>query len=93
MSMCSGWRQDKPPPYQLVAIRELSDSIDHVHIGYWNGMFWCALSKEKVNGDVLPKGTWTGIEIVRVYGWQDISKMEPNVSTTRDPEGSGLALL
>lgn len=55
------------------------DKLDLVHVGYWNGTFYCALSQIKPNGDVLPKGQWAGTEITNIYGWQDIVKMEPNV--------------
>ena len=73
--MCGGWRQDRPEPNQLVAIRELvmtpdpRDKLDMVHVGYWNGTFYCALSNEKANGDKMPKGQWVGVEIVNIYGW------------------------
>ena len=85
MSICGGWRQDRPEPYQLVMLRELVNGnpgragIDLKHVGYWNGMFYCALSKEKSNGDKMPKGQWVGVEIVNIYGWQNLNEMEPNV--------------
>jgi len=84
MSMCGGWRQDKPEPYQLVLIRELvvkdgKTEIDINHVGYWSGGIWCALSNEMIDGTRMPEGDWTGLSIVNIYGWQAISKMEPNV--------------
>lgn len=81
--MCGGWRQDKPEPYQLVLIRELvvkdgETKIDIRHVGYWAGVCWCALSNEKVDSTPMPKGQWIGLSIVNIYGWQSISKVEPN---------------
>ena len=83
--MCGGWRQDKPRPYELVLLRELvisaepNGGIDITHVGYWAGGVWYALSTEKLDGTPMPKGQWTGLSIVNIYGWQAISKMEPNV--------------
>lgn len=83
--MCGGWRQDKPEPYRLVILRELVNGnpgradIDLKHVGFWSGVCWCALSKQRVDGAPLAKGVWKGIDIVNIYGWQEISKMEPNV--------------
>lgn len=81
--MCGGWITAlKPTPYQLVAIRELVLSpvtnIDLVHVGYWNGLGWFALSPEKVDGTKLPKGNFTGIGIVNIYGWRHFNGMIPN---------------
>ena len=84
MSMCGGWRQDKPEPYQLVVIRELvvkdgETKLDLRHVGYWGIGSWMVLDNETVDGTRLPKGTFKGMGIVDIYGWRHISKMEPNV--------------
>jgi len=82
--MCGGWRQDKPKPYQLVAIRELvmtadpRDKTDVVHVGYWSDTCWYALTREKDDGRPLTFPFY-GQGIVNIYGWQEISKMEPSV--------------
>lgn len=79
--MCGGWRQNYPEPYQLVLIRELVikdgiTKIDIKHVGYWAGNVWHALSNEKLDGTPMPKGQWTGLSIVNIYGWKPIGDVE-----------------
>jgi hypothetical protein len=72
--MCGGWRQDKPKPYQLVLIRELSPdhTIDMVHVGFWGNVVWCALSTEWYDGTKFKPGTFKGISITNIYGWKEL---------------------
>lgn len=63
----------------MVLIRELVivdgvTKIDINHVGYWANVCWCALSPEKVDGTKLPKGNFTGLSIVNIYGWKPISE-------------------
>ena len=78
-SYCGGWRQNKPEPYQLVLIRELSPlvdrTIDKVHVGFWSNTDWCILPEKWCNNKKSPKGMFKGfkgISIINIYGWKEL---------------------